>query len=95
MLRDDSDGGTRLIVRERFGYTKRWAALVVEPTELVSFLMSQRMLRGIRHRSERPTDPQLKPEARCPSSPPTGQRATSWANGGSQDAGRVELERNG
>lgn len=66
VLRDDSDGGTRLIVRERFGYTKRWAALVVEPTELVSFLMSQRMLHGIRHRSEHATDPQLKPEAHLP-----------------------------
>jgi hypothetical protein len=48
------DDACRLVVRERYGYTRRWSALVVEPTELVSFLMSQRMLRGIRDRAERP-----------------------------------------
>jgi hypothetical protein len=61
VLRDDSDGGTRLIVRERYGYTRRWAALMVEPTEMVSFLMTQRMLRGIKHRAERAGDAQLQP----------------------------------
>ena len=32
--------------------TRWWAALLVEPVELVSFLMSQKMLRGIRARAE-------------------------------------------
>lgn len=47
------DGSTRLIVRERYAYAQRWAALLVEPTEVVSFVMTQRMLRGIKARAER------------------------------------------
>jgi len=48
--------GTRLLVRERYEY-KRWLApLIVEPTEAISFVMSQKMLRGIRDRAERPAD---------------------------------------
>lgn len=46
-------GSTRLVVRERYGYLRRWAPLVVEPAELISFVMSQRMLRSIRSRAER------------------------------------------
>jgi hypothetical protein len=53
VLRDGQDGGTRLVVRERYGYSRRWASLIVEPVELISFVMSQRMLRGIRERAER------------------------------------------
>ena len=60
VLRDGSDGGTRLLVRERYGYNRRWAALMVEPTELISFLMTQRMLRGIKHRAERAGDSLLR-----------------------------------
>jgi hypothetical protein len=43
---------TRLVVRERYAYTRWWARLMVEPLTVVSFLMSQRMLRGIRDRAE-------------------------------------------
>lgn len=50
---DAPDGTTRLLVRERYGYREPWAAALVEPVEMVSFLMSQRMLRGIRDRAER------------------------------------------
>jgi hypothetical protein len=46
-------GGTRLVVRERYAYRRRWAPLLVEPVEAVSFLMTQKMLRGIRARAER------------------------------------------
>lgn len=53
VIRETVSGTSRLVVRERYGYTRRWAALMVEPTEMVSFLMSQRMLRGIRDRAER------------------------------------------
>jgi hypothetical protein len=53
VLRDRADGTTRLLVRERYGYARRWAGLLVEPTELISFVMSQRMLRGIKERAER------------------------------------------
>jgi hypothetical protein len=52
-LRDRPDATTRLLVRERYAYTRRWAQLLVEPTEAVSFVMSQKMLRGIRDRAER------------------------------------------
>jgi hypothetical protein len=47
------DATTRLVVRERYGYSRRWASLVVEPVELISFAMSRRMLRGIKVRAER------------------------------------------
>ena len=53
VLRDQADGSTRLVVRERYGYSRRWARLLVEPVELISFVMSQRMLRGIKERAER------------------------------------------
>ena len=52
-LRDEPDETTRLLVRERYAYTRPWAPLLVEPTEAVSFVMSQKMLRGIRDRAER------------------------------------------
>jgi hypothetical protein len=52
-LRDDPDETTRLLVRERYAYTRPWARLLVEPVEAVSLLMSQKMLRGIRDRAER------------------------------------------
>jgi hypothetical protein len=53
VLLDGPGRTTRLVVRERYRYTRRWAALIVEPTQVVSFLMSQRMLRGIKERAER------------------------------------------
>jgi len=53
VLRERSDGTTRLVVRERYRYLKWWVALLIEPTEVASFVMSQRMLRGIRARAER------------------------------------------
>ncbi|WP_205650186.1 SRPBCC family protein [Actinoplanes solisilvae] len=43
---------TRLVVRERYAYARWWARLMVEPLTFVSFLMSRRMLRGIRDRVE-------------------------------------------
>jgi hypothetical protein len=52
VLRAGSGKSTRLVVRERYGYLRRWAPLVVEPAELISFVMSQRMLRSIRSRAE-------------------------------------------
>jgi len=48
----DANGPTRLVVRERYAYRRPWAALIVEPVELVSFVMSRRMLRGIAERTE-------------------------------------------
>ncbi len=53
VLREQPGGTTRLLVRERYAYLRRWAPLLVEPVAVVSFLMTQRMLRGIRDRAER------------------------------------------
>jgi hypothetical protein len=49
------DGRTRLVVRERYAYTRRWGALIVQPATLVSCLMTPKMLRGIRSRAQRTT----------------------------------------
>jgi hypothetical protein len=38
-------------------YTQRWAGFVVEPVAVVAFVMTQRMLRGIRDRAERGGEP--------------------------------------
>lgn len=43
---------TRLLVRERYAYRASWAPRMVVPLSWVSFLMSQRMLRGLRQRAE-------------------------------------------
>jgi hypothetical protein len=53
VVRERPDGTTRLLVRERYVYTQRWAPVLVEPVAVVAFVMSQRMLRGIRDRAER------------------------------------------
>jgi len=58
VVRERPDGTTRLLVRERYAYTQRWAPFLVEPVAVVAFVMTQRMLRGIRDRAEpggRPT----------------------------------------
>jgi hypothetical protein len=47
------DGTTRLLSRERYGYKRWWAPFVVEPTQAISFVMSRKMLLGIRERAER------------------------------------------
>jgi len=36
VLKERPDGTTRLLVRERYGSASRWAALLIEPTEVVS-----------------------------------------------------------
>jgi hypothetical protein len=53
VLRDGPDKTTRLLVRERYTYKRPWARLIVEPTEVLSFVMSRKMLRGIKNRAER------------------------------------------
>lgn len=53
VLNEAPDGNTRLVVRERYTFTKRWAALIVEPVLPISFVMTRKMLDGIRTRAER------------------------------------------
>jgi hypothetical protein len=48
-----ADGNTRLVIRERYTFTRWWASLIVEPVLAVSFLMTRKMLHGIRVRAER------------------------------------------
>jgi hypothetical protein len=63
VLHDEPGETTRLLVRERYAYTRRWARLLVESAEAVSFVMSQKMLRGIKRRAEsRPNQPALRCE---------------------------------
>lgn len=52
VLIEGPNGTTRLVSRERYHYLRPWAALLIEPTQLVSSVMSQRMLRGIKERVE-------------------------------------------
>lgn len=52
VLRPQPDGTTRLLVRERYAYRQWWARCLVEAVEVVSFIMSRRMLHGIRSRAE-------------------------------------------
>ncbi len=60
VLNEQPNGTSRLIVRERYRYTRRWAPLLVEPVQPISFLMSQKMLRGIRDRAQ-VTSPRSEP----------------------------------
>jgi hypothetical protein len=52
-LRDQPDGTTRLLVRERYAYRRWWTRFVVAPTAVISSVMSRKMLLGIRDRAER------------------------------------------
>jgi len=44
---------TRLIIRERYRYHAPWVRLMVEPVSVISSVMTERMMRGIRYRAER------------------------------------------
>ncbi|MDO8106454.1 SRPBCC family protein [Isoptericola sp. b441] len=47
-----TESGCRLVVRERYAYQAGWVGRLVVPVSWVSFLMTERMLRGIRDRAE-------------------------------------------
>ena len=53
VIRDGPHGTTRLLARERYAYRRPWARLIIEPTAAISFVMSTKMLRGIKDRAER------------------------------------------
>lgn len=52
VLRPGPRGSTRLVVRERYTYLQPWAAPLVETVQVASFVMTERMLRGIKERAE-------------------------------------------
>ena len=62
VLKDEPGGATRLLVRERYAFMRPWARVLVEPVEAVSFVMNQKMLRGIRDRAERSAAAAESPE---------------------------------
>jgi hypothetical protein len=53
VLNELTDGTTRLVIRERYCFTRWWASLVVDSVTPVSFVMTRKMLHGIRARAER------------------------------------------
>jgi hypothetical protein len=67
VLRNEPDGTSRLLLRERYAYTRPWARFLVEPAEAVSFVMSQKMLRGIRDRAEQVASARPPAQARAES----------------------------
>jgi len=52
VLRPGPRGTTRLVVRERYAYLEPWAGPMVETVQIASFVMTERMLRGIKERAE-------------------------------------------
>lgn len=52
VTKDVGDGTTRLLVRERTGFGSRVTRVLMAPAGLVSFLMTQKMMRGIKARAE-------------------------------------------
>jgi hypothetical protein len=55
------DRGTRFLVRERVAFGNRLARFVASPIGLVSFVMTQKMMRGIKQRAEGSTrDPRRR-----------------------------------
>lgn len=53
-LAPQADGTTRLLVRERTAFGRAAMRLAMTPVGPVSFVMTRRMLRGIKERAERP-----------------------------------------
>jgi hypothetical protein len=53
VLNELADGTTRLVIRERYCFKRWWASLVVDSVTPVSFVMTRKMLHGIRARAER------------------------------------------
>lgn len=52
VTRNPGNGTTRLLVRERVGFGSRTTRLLMAPVGFVSFLMTQKMMRGIKARAE-------------------------------------------
>jgi hypothetical protein len=55
VVRPAPGGRSRLLVRERTGFGSRLTEVAMSPVGIVSFVMTQAMLRGIKARAEEPT----------------------------------------
>ncbi|UDY35877.1 hypothetical protein [Dermatobacter hominis] len=65
VLRPLPDGRTRLLVRERVAFGRSAMRLAMAPVGLVSFMMTRRMLIGVRERAERlRSEAEVAPPAR-------------------------------
>ncbi|MCL2455775.1 MAG: SRPBCC family protein [Micrococcales bacterium] len=53
IVRRGNRGTTRLVIRERYAYRSGWDGLMIEPIGLISFVMTEKMMRGIRARAEK------------------------------------------
>ncbi|MEY2459535.1 MAG: hypothetical protein QOG30_1365, partial [Acidimicrobiaceae bacterium] len=53
VLKELADGNTQLVIRERYNFTRWWAPLIVDSVRPVSFVMTRKMMLGIRARTER------------------------------------------
>jgi|SRR6056297_672036 len=51
-LRDGPDGTTRLLVRERTAFDSKVTQLAMSPVGFISFVMSRKMMQGIKDRAE-------------------------------------------
>ena len=76
---------TRLIVRERYTYLRAWAALLVEPVEMISSVMSQKMLGGS---ATAPRAPSINPTADAPKAVACPVTATSAFSAGRHSAAK-------
>ena len=63
VLREAVDGTTRLLVRERVAFRNEVARVVMAPVGLISFVMTQKMMREIKQRAERSVDSRRDPTA--------------------------------
>ena len=54
-LNPNGESSTRLLVRERVAFGKRLAQVAGSPVGLISFVMTQKMMRRIKRRAETPT----------------------------------------
>jgi hypothetical protein len=66
-LRPTLDGRTRLLIRERVAFGRRRTRVAMAPVGLVSFVMTRKMLLGIRRRVERARSP----DDQSPNAPPS------------------------
>ena len=51
-VREEANGTTRLVVRERVGFANNWVKLILAPLGPVSFVMTRKMLAGVKSRAE-------------------------------------------
>ena len=52
VLKEQPDGTTHFLVRERVGFGKRISQFLMSPVGFVSFVMTRKMMRGIKDRAE-------------------------------------------